>query len=84
MCSTAHLHIALHRNLLSHAEPFIVAFVKTMYTIMENESALEVCVNLTNPEADISGETVDVIVFECLCSTYIPRGARLASKPSDF
>ena len=48
---------------LSFSELFHVAFVKTMYTVMESERRVEVCVNLTYPEVDLLEETVQVNVF---------------------
>ena len=44
-------------------EPFMVAFVKTTYTVIESEGQVEVCVNLTRPPADILDETVCVKMF---------------------
>ena len=65
-------------NLLLLPEPFVVAFVETMYTIIESEGQVEVCVNLTRPQ-DILDETVRVNVFNNESSVYIPNGAVIAS-----
>ena len=60
-------------------EPFVVAFVETVYTVIESELMVEVCVNLTRPEIDILEETVRVNVFNNESSVYIPDGAEIAS-----
>ena len=60
-------------------EPFVVAFVETMYTVTESEGQVEVCVNLTRPRQDILEETVIVNVFNNKSSVYIPDGAVIAS-----
>ena len=60
-------------------EPFVVAFVETVYTVYENVGAVNVCVNLTRPEVDILDETVNVFVIDNSSSVYIPAGAPLAS-----
>ena len=65
---------------LSFSELFRVAFVKTMYTVMESERRVEVCVNLTYPEFDILEETVQVDVFHYDSSVYIPPNPVLASE----
>ena len=54
------------------AEPFEVAFVRTMYTVDESAGPVLVCVNLTRPEIDILDETVNVFVIDFLTSMYIP------------
>ena len=41
----------------------MVAFVKTTYSIIENEGQVEVCVNLTQPQSDILEDTVHVAVY---------------------
>ena len=64
-------------------EPFVVAFVKTTYTVDESVGAVNVCVNLTQPEIDILEHTVNVFVIDYYSSVYIPAGAPLASKPSE-
>ena len=65
------------------AEPFVVAFVKTTYTVDESVGAVNVCVNLTQPQVDILDETVNVFVIDDSSSVYVPAGAPLASKPSE-
>ena len=41
----------------------MVAFVKTAYSIVENEGQVKVCVNLTQPHSDIFDDTVHVAVY---------------------
>ena len=65
---------------LSFLEPFRVAFVETMYAVVESEGQVEVCVNLTRPEKDIRDETVQVDVFHYDSSVYIPPNPVLASE----
>ena len=65
---------------LSFSGPFHVAFVETMYTVVESEGRVEVCVNLTRPEIDILNETVQVDVFHDDSSVYIPPNSVLASE----
>ena len=60
--------------------PFEVAFVETTYTVDESVGAVNVCVNLTQPQIDIRDETVNVFVINNSSSVYIPTGAPLASK----
>ena len=60
-------------------ERFVVAFVKTVYTVTESELMVEVCVNLTRPDQDILENTVIVNVFKDENSEYIPGGAVIAS-----
>ena len=62
------------------AEPFKVAFVETMYTIIESEGFVNVCVNLTQPQIDILDETVNVFVIDFDTSEYINTNYPLASK----
>ena len=64
------------------AEPFIVAFVETTYTVDEGVGAVNVCVNLTRPMIDILDESVNVFVIDNSSSVYIPPGAPLASESS--
>ena len=59
--------------------PFVVAFVETVYTVIESELMVEVCVNLTQPPFDILDNTVRVNVFDNESSVYIPPGTILAS-----
>ena len=56
------------------ADPFEVAFVRTMYTVDESAGPVLVCVNLTRPEFDILDETVNVFVTDFPTSMYIPVG----------
>ena len=51
-----------------------------MYTVIESEGQVEVCVNLTQPEIDILEETLRVDVFTNDNSVYIPPNSLLASK----
>ena len=77
--SDIHLSVLLKIYDPPHPEPFVVALVETMYTVMESELQVEVCVNLTHPHQDILEETVRVNVFNNESSVYIPDGAVLAS-----
>ena len=52
------------------------------YTVDESVGAVNVCVNLTQPNRDILNETVNVYVIDDPSSMYIPHGAPLASEPS--
>ena len=52
-----------------------------MYTVVESEGPVVVCVNLTRPPVDILEETVRVHVTNDEGSIYIPAGVRLASEP---
>lgn len=64
-------------------DPFEVAFVETLYTVIEGSvQYVEVCVNLTEPLHDIQDETVHVLVFDDMDSVYIPPNAVMASKLS--
>ena len=69
---------------LSFSDPYVVAFVETMYTVVESEGRVEVCVNLTRPEIDILNETVQVDVFHYDSSVYIPPNSVLASESPLF
>ena len=60
-----------------------MAFVETEFTVDESVGAVNMCVNLTQPELDIVDETVNVFVIDDSSSVYIPAGAPLASKPSE-
>ena len=57
-----------------------MGFVETTYTVDESVGAVNVCVNLTQPQIDILDETVNVFVIDNSSSVYIPTGAPLASK----
>ena len=59
--------------------PFEVGYVQTIYTVIEDEGPVEVCVNLTKPEIDIEDEVVFVESLDFPSSVYIPAGATLAS-----
>ena len=54
--------------------------MKTMYTVVESDGAVEVCVNLTRPMRDILDERVRVEVFNNESSIYIPLDAVIASE----
>ena len=69
-----HIIISFH-----FSAPFVVAFVETMYTVIESEGQVDVCVNLTQPEIDILEETIHVDVFRADNSVYIPNNSVLAS-----
>ena len=59
---------------------FQVGYVKTIYTVIEDEGPVRVCVNLTKPEEDIEEEMVFVQSFDFPSSVYIPADATLASE----
>lgn len=64
-------------------DPFEVAFVETLYTVIEGSvGQVEVCVNLTEPLHDIQDERVHVLVFDDMESVYIPPNTVMASKLS--
>ena len=54
-----------------------------MYTVVEGDGEVEVCVNLTRPMLDILDEMVIVNVINDPNSTYIPVGALRASEPAE-
>ena len=54
--------------------------MQTIYTVIEDEGPVRVCVNLTKPEGDIGDEMVFVKTFSFPSSVYIPADATLASK----
>ena len=60
-------------------EPFIAAFVETMYTVLESEGQVEVCVHVTSPE-DLYDGVIYVEVYDFSSSIYIPSNAELAGK----
>ena len=62
------------------SEPLNVSFVETVYTVVESDERVEVCVNLTKPDTDILDNTVNVEVFVDKDSIYIPRNSNIASK----
>ena len=51
-----------------------------MYTVIEDEGPVRVCVNLTKPEVDIEEEMVFVESLDFPSSIYIPDDATLASE----
>ena len=51
-----------------------------MYTVIEDEGPVRVCVNLTKPEVDIEYEMVFVESLDFPTSVYIPADATLASE----
>ena len=53
--------------------------MKTIYTVIEDEGPVEVCVNLTKPEIDIEEEMAFVESLGFPNSVYIPADATLAS-----
>ena len=68
-------------DLLRHTtDPFVVAFVETVYSVGEGNGSVEVCVNLTQPQKDIQDEVVKVEVLDDSDSVYIPPGSPLASE----
>ena len=54
--------------------------MQTIYTVIEDQGPVRVCVNLTKPEVDIEEEMVFVESFDFPSSVYIPTGASLASE----
>ena len=60
-------------------DPFEVGYVQTVYTVIEDEGPVRVCVNLTKPEIDIEEEMVFVESLDNSSSIYIPDDATLAS-----
>ena len=54
--------------------------MQTIYTVIEDEGPVEVCVNLTKPEGDIGDEMVFVRSYDNDSSVYIPADAKLASE----
>ena len=56
--------------------------MKTIYTVVEGEGSVEVCINLTRPKEDIGDEKVFVEAYDYRRSVYIPAGAVLAGKSS--
>ena len=53
--------------------------MQTIYTVIEDEGPVRVCVNLTKPELDIEDEMVFVESLDFPSSVYIPVNATLAS-----
>ena len=54
--------------------------MQTIYTVIEDEGPVRVCVNLTKPEEDIAEEMVFVESLDFPSSVYIPADAILASE----
>ena len=54
--------------------------METVYTVVESDEMVEVCVTLTQPLTDILDNSVNVEVFVDDESIYIPPNATLASK----
>ena len=53
--------------------------MQTIYTVIEDEGPVRVCVNLTKPPTeDIGNEMVFVESFDFSSSVYTPAGATLA------
>ena len=62
--------------------PFVVGFVKAMYTVTEGDNGevhANVCVTLISPEGDIGNERIFVEVFNETNPQNIPSGSALAS-----
>ena len=53
--------------------------MQTIYTVIEDEGPVRVCVNLTKPERDIEDGMVFVESLNFPNSVYIPADATLAS-----
>ena len=61
--------------------PIEVGFVETVYTVGEDESEVNVCVNITRPDNGIFiNETFNVSVIYDSNSVYIPAGSPLSSE----
>ena len=54
--------------------------MQTIYTVIEDEGPVRVCVNLTKPQIDIEEEMVFVESLDFPSSDYIPADATLASE----
>ena len=54
--------------------------MQTIYTVIEDEGPVRVCVNLTKPEVDIEEEMAFVESLDFPSSVYIPADATLASE----
>ena len=68
------------KNMIVSLEPFKVAFVETTYIVDESVSAVNVCINLTQPTHNIVENTVNVFVIDDSNSIHIPGGSPLASE----
>ena len=60
--------------------PLNVSFVETVYTVVEQDERVEVCVILTQPDTDILDNSVNVEVFADDHSLYIPRNSNIESQ----
>ena len=54
--------------------------MQTIYTVIEDEGPVQVCVNLTQPVVDIGDKIVFVESLDFPSSVYIPADATLAGK----
>ena len=54
--------------------------METVYTVVEHDEIVEVCVILTQPNTDILDNSVNVEVFVDDDSIYIPSNVNIASK----
>ena len=61
-------------------EPFMIAFTKTTYTVIESEGQVEVCVNLTHPLEYVFDYTVLVESYNNESSLYNLTNAVIASE----
>ena len=61
---------------------FIVGFVETMYTVIEGEGQVEVCVSLISPEGDAGDEMILIEVKNNEDPMSIPADVAAASKSS--
>ena len=70
----------MHNVYFSFSVPLNVSFVETVYTVVERDEIVEVCVSLTQPETDILDNAINVEVFVDDESIYIPSNVNKASK----
>ena len=61
-----------------------MAFDQTIYSVIESELAVNVCVNLTFPSFDILDEVVEVKVYADSNSMYLPPDPNFASELTIF
>ena len=50
-------------NFLLFTEVYVVGFAETMYSVIEGDNQVEVCVTLMNPKGEIFGGQILVEVF---------------------
>ena len=50
-------------NFLLFTEMYVVGFAETMYSVIEGDGQVEVCVSLMSPKGDIFGGQILVEVF---------------------